>query len=226
MTEPRGKRRFVTDFFKNRLSSMQHFAAFPVYEGEETKGGADLEDQKIIALYWKRSEQAIQETDRKYGGYCYTIAEGIIKCPEDAQEVVSDTYFAAWNTIPPQRPHILKAFLARITRNLSIDRWNSQKAGKRGGGEIPLALEELSECIPSSSSVEREFDAKELEKAIDCFARSLGALEQRVFLCRYWYLEPIDKVAERFGCSHSKITSMLHRTRKKLRKYLEQEGLL
>ena len=100
-----------------------------------------MEDQKIISLYWDRSEQAIYETDNQYGGYCYRIAQGIVRCAEDAQEVISDTWLAAWNTIPPQRPRILKAFLGRITRNLSLDRWDRMTADKRGGGEVPLALE-------------------------------------------------------------------------------------
>lgn len=205
---------------------MQSLSGFSVYKDETTKGGADLEDQKIITLYWNRSEQAIQETDRKYGGYCYIIAQGIMHCPEDSQEIVSDTYLAAWNAIPPQKPKILKAFLARITRNLSLDCWDRKQAEKRGGGEIPLALEELSECIPANSSVEGALNAKELEQAVDRFVRNLGTLEQRVFLCRYWYLDSVKQIAERFHCTQSKVQSMLYRIRKKLRKYLAQEGLL
>ena len=185
-----------------------------------------MEDQKIISLYWDRSEQAIYETDNKYGGYCYRIAQGIVRCAEDAQEILSDTWLAAWNTIPPQRPRILKAFLARITRNLSLDRWDRMTADKRGGGEVPLALEELSECIAGSRTVEGELDAKELGAAVDRFVRGLRPLEQQVFLSRYWYLEPIDRIAQQMGFSRSKVTSMLHRTRNKLRDYLKEEGYL
>ena len=185
-----------------------------------------MEDQKIISLYWDRSEQAIYETDNKYGGYCYRIAQGIVQCAEDAQEVVSDTWLTAWNTIPPERPRILKAFLGRITRNLSLDRWDSMTADKRGGGQIPLALDELNECIPGNRSVEGEVDARELGRALDRFVRGLKPLEQRVFLCRYWYLEPIDRIAQEMGFSRSKVTSMLHRSREKLRDYLKEEGFL
>lgn len=185
-----------------------------------------MEDQKIITLYWERSEQAISETQQKYGSYCYSIAQRIMNCPEDSQEVVSDTYLTAWNSIPPQMPRILKAFLARITRNLSLDYWYRKQADKRGGGEIPLALDELSECIPGKSTVEGELDAKELEAAIDRFVKKLTGIQQRVFMRRYWYLDPIDKIAEDLGFSHSKVTSMLLRIRKKLKQYLLEEGLL
>ena len=185
-----------------------------------------MEDQKIIALYWQRAEQAITETQNKYGSYCYTIAQNILHCAEDSQEVVSDTWLAAWNTIPPQRPRLLKAFLARITRNLSLDCWYHSQAEKRGGGEIPLALDELSECIGSKNTVESEYDGKELEQAIDRFVKGLPDIQQRVFLRRYWYLEPIDQIAKDLGFSHSKVTSMLQRTRKKLKQYLYEEELL
>ena len=105
-----------------------------------------MEDQGIIALFFKRSEQAIEETDKKYGGYCYSIAYNILTNREDSEESVSDTYLAAWNTIPPRCPNFLNAFLAKMTRHISIDRWRKLSAKKRGGGEIILALEELEEC--------------------------------------------------------------------------------
>ena len=106
-----------------------------------------MEDQGIIALFFERSEQAIEETDKKYGGYCYSIAYNILSNREDSEESVSDTYLAAWNTIPPRRPNFLNAFLAKMTRHISIDRWRKLSAKKRGGGEIILALDELEECV-------------------------------------------------------------------------------
>ena len=106
-----------------------------------------MEDQGIIALFFERSEQAIEETDKKYGGYCYSIAYNILSNREDSEESVSDTYLAAWNTIPPRRPNFLNAFLAKMTRHISIDRWRKRSAQKRGGGEIILALDELEECV-------------------------------------------------------------------------------
>lgn len=106
-----------------------------------------MEDQGIIALFFERSEQAIEETDKKYGGYCYSVAYNILSNREDSEESVSDTYLAAWNTIPPRRPNFLNAFLAKMTRHISIDRWRKRSAQKRGGKEMILALEELGECV-------------------------------------------------------------------------------
>ena len=114
-----------------------------------------MEDQGIIALFFKRSEQAIEETDKKYGGYCYSIAYNILSNREDSEESVSDTYLAAWNTIPPQNPKLLNAFLAKITRYISIDRWRKLGAKCRGGGEVTLSLEELNECV-DGKNVEKE----------------------------------------------------------------------
>ena len=185
-----------------------------------------MEDQNIIALYWERKEQAITETDRKYGGYCYSIADGILHCREDSKETVSDTYLSAWRSIPPQRPRILKAFLGRISRNLALNRWNARKTEKRGGGEVPLALEELSECLTQGPTVEEVFDGKQLQRTVADFISRLEVTEKRVFLCRYWYLEPISAIAGRFHFSESKVTSMLYRIRKKLKAKLAEEGLL
>ena len=185
-----------------------------------------MEDTRIIELYFARSEQAIQETDNKYGGYCFSIAYNILANREDSEESVSDTYMAAWNSIPPRRPAILAAFLGKITRHLSIDRWRSRSASKRGGGEMTLALEELGECLSDRDTPEDALARKELGLAINRFLDSLPETERSVFLCRYWYLDPIDRITANFGFSHSKVTSMLHRTRGKLKALLEKEGLL
>lgn len=185
-----------------------------------------MEDTQIIDLYFARSEQAIQETDNKYGGYCYSIAYNILANREDSEESVSDTYMAAWKAIPPRRPAIMSAFLGRITRHLSLDRWRSRNAYKRGGGEVPLALEELDECISGGETPEAALERKALALTVNRFLDSLPETERNVFLCRYWYLDPIDRIADNFGFSHSKVTSMLHRTRGKLKMLLEKEGLL
>jgi len=185
-----------------------------------------MEDEKIVALYWDRSETAISETDRKYGKYCYSIAYNILTNNEDAEESVSDTFLAAWNTIPPKRPSVLAAFLGKLTRHISIDRWRMRNRQKRGGGEIVLALEELKECIPDSHTVEAVLEQKRLAAVFNEFLNHLPETERRVFLCRYWYLDPISRIADRCGFSESKVTSMLHRTRKKLRITLEKEELL
>ena len=185
-----------------------------------------MEDQKIIDLYWSRSEQAISETDQKYGKYCYSIAHNILANREDAEESVSDTYMAAWNAMPPQRPSLLAAFLGKITRNLAIDRWRTLNRQKRGGGEITLVLEELEDCISTKQSVDAAMERKRFAGVFNRFLDTLPETERRIFLCRYWYLDPISRIAEDYGFSVSKVTSMLHRTRKKLHTVLEKEELL
>ena len=185
-----------------------------------------MEDEKIIELFWNRSESAISETAQKYGNYCYSIAYNILTNSEDAEESVSDTYMAAWKAMPPCRPSILATFLGKITRHLSIARWRSRNRYKLGGGEIVLALEELEDCIADSQTVEMALERKQLAVVFNRFLDSLPEMDRRVFLCRYWYLDPIADIAGYYGFSVSKVTSMLHRTRKKLRTTLEKEGLL
>lgn len=184
-----------------------------------------MEDAHIVDLYWARSETAIDATSEKYGKYCYAIAHNILTSAEDADESVNDTYLAAWNSMPPQRPSVLSSFLGKITRRISIDKWRARNAEKRGGGEIILALDELSDCVPFGTNVEQVIEAAELGKAIDRFVMALPLMERRVFICRYWYLDPIASICQRFGFSQSKVKAMLHRTRNSLRNYLEKEGL-
>ena len=185
-----------------------------------------MDDQQIIDLYWSRSEDAVSETARKYGGYCYSIAYNILTNSEDAEESVSDTYIAAWKLMPPRRPSILATFLGKITRRLSIDRWRTKNRKKRGGGEIVLALEELEECVADPLNTETAYDRKRLAAAVNGFLKGLPETERQVFLCRYWYMDTVSDIAGYYGFSGSKVTSMLHRTRKKLRAVLEQEELL
>lgn len=183
-----------------------------------------MEDKQIVELYFRRSEQAIAETDTKYGPYCYSIAYNILTNREDSEESVSDTYMAAWNAMPPRRPAILATFLGKITRHLSIDRWRSRNACKRGGGEMVLALEELDACVSGEESAEQKYLRKELSVFINRFLDALSETERSVFLCRYWYLDSISDIAEQFAFSESKVKSMLSRTRGKLRRELEREG--
>lgn len=185
-----------------------------------------MEDEKIIELYWKRSEEAIRETAAKYGNYCFSIARTILSDDEDARECVNDAYMGAWNAIPPHRPAILASFLGKITRRIAINRWQECHAAKRGGGEVALALEELSECIPSDQQVEAQVESAELARAVNAFVMALPLSERRVFLCRYWYLEPVRDIGKRYGFSDSKVKSMLHRIRHRLRMHLKKEGFL
>lgn len=185
-----------------------------------------MDDQRIVELYWRRSEQAISETDTKYGGYCYHIAYNILANKEDAEESVSDTYLAVWHKIPPQRPGYLAPMLGKITRNISISRWRKRSASKRGGGELPLALEELGECVSGGHSAEETYLQKEAVESFNRFLAVLPKEERIIFLRRYWRLDAIGTIADAFGYSQSKVKSILYRTRKKLRSQLEQEGLL
>lgn len=182
-----------------------------------------MEDARIVDLYWARSENAIAETSAKYGKYCYAIAYNVLANHEDADESVNDTYLDAWNNIPPHRPSILSTFLGKITRRISIDKWRGRTADKRGGGEIMLALDELSDCVPSGNNVEHEVEAAELAKVIDDFVMSLPPMDRRVFICRYWYLDPISAISQQFGFSESKVKMMLHRQRQRLLSHLERK---
>lgn len=183
-----------------------------------------MDDNQIVDLYWQRNETAISETASKYGKYLHSISYQILSNSEDAQECVNDTYRAAWRSIPPHRPSILSTFLGKITRRISIDLWRKYRAEKRGSGEIALALDELSECVSGNGSVENEIAYRELKSMINAFVVTLPATERQVFLCRYWYLDSINSIARQFGFSENKITSMLYRTRGKLRTLLEKEG--
>lgn len=185
-----------------------------------------MDDKEIVDLYWARSERAIDETANKYGGMCYHVAYHILNNSQDAEESVSDTYFAAWNRLPPHRPSVLSAFLSKITRFISIDRWRASRTAKRGGGELLLALEELEGCVSGTGNAESDFLRKETIAAFNRFLDTLPDTDRRVFLRRYFALEPIRDIAGDYGFSESKVKSMLHRTRAKLRAALNQEGLL
>ena len=185
-----------------------------------------MEDVQIVDLFFARSEQAIQEIDRKYGHFCFKIAWNILSNHEDAEESVSDTYLAAWKSIPPTRPNQLEAFLAKITRHISLDRWRRRSAGKRGGGETAVALEELEECISGGSDPEAQLRAKELRGALNRFLDGLPQRERVLFVSRYWYLRSVKQMAEETGLSESSVKTQLFRTREKLRRFLDKEGLL
>lgn len=185
-----------------------------------------MEDSQIVELYWQREERAISATAVKYGKYCHTIAYNILTNKEDAEESVNDTYLAAWKNMPPHRPSILSAFLGKITRRISLNRWRSRSTQKRGGGEVAIALEELSECIPSGQNVEDYVEGKELARSINAFLGTLPETERDVFVSRYWFLASVREISEKFGFTESKVKSMLLRTREKLRKNLQEEGLL
>lgn len=185
-----------------------------------------MEDSQIVALYWERNERAIDVTAAKYGRYCFTIAFNILSSKEDADESVNDTYLSAWERMPPHRPCVLSTFLGKITRRISLNRWRNKTRGKRGGGEVPLALDELSECIPAQQNTERTVEQKELSQEISRFLDTLPETERDVFVSRYWFLASVKEISNKFGFTESKTKSMLFRTREKLRDHLLKEGLI
>ena len=183
-----------------------------------------MDDQQIVALYWQKNPDAIQESDRKYGAYCFSIANNILHSRQDAEECVNDTWLRTWNAIPPQRPTRLQMFLAKITRNLSFNRFSARHAAKRGSGEIDLVLDELAECIAGESDVEDEYEARELSRCIQAFVRKLPVRDGNVFLRRYFFTEPVAEIARRYGLTENHVMVILSRTRKKLKAYLRKEG--
>lgn len=185
-----------------------------------------MDDTAIIELYFDRDQDAIAETDRKYGPLCTKLSYGILSNLQDAEECVADTYLAAWNSIPPQRPDFLKAYLLKIVRNLSLMRLRRRYAKKNGRGEVTLVLEELGDTFASDFSVEKLVEGKEVAKAVSTFLRTLPERERNIFLIRYWYMTPVSEIAAKLGCKESRVKTSLFRTRKKLQDYLKKEGLV
>lgn len=183
-----------------------------------------MEDSRIVELYWKRDADAIPATSEKYGGYCASIARNILGNEEDAEECVNDTWLGAWNSMPSHQPSVLSAFLGKITRNLSFNRRQRDRAEKRGGGELPLVLDELSECVSGNDSVEGELDRKELLSVINAFLNGLAPEKRAVFVCRYWYADSVGSIAARMGMTESHVSMTLTRLRRKLREHLTKGG--
>ena len=179
-----------------------------------------MEDLQIIELYWQRNESAINESRTKYCGYCSAIANNILHSAEDTEECVNDTWFRAWNTMPPEKPGRLAVFLGRITRNLAIDRYRRDRSQKYGGGQTELCLDELGECIGEDSPIEDRLALREL---LNSFLYNLP--DKNRFLLRYWYMMPIAEIAKRNDISEGAVKMILQRVRNKLKDYLEQEGV-
>lgn len=182
-----------------------------------------LEDSKIIELFFARAEQAIVELSAKYGTVCSRIARNILKNDLDAEECVNDTYLAAWNTIPPQKPNPLQTYIFRIVRNISIARYHANTSVKRNS-IYDAALDELESCLAASATVEQEIAASELSRQIDLFLATLDEENQMMFVRRYWYSDSISDIAERFQTSDNNVSVRLSRIRKKLKTHLKKEG--
>ena len=181
-----------------------------------------MEDSEILALFFVRDEKAIDESERKYGALCRSVAGRILDSPQDTEECVSDTWLRAWNAIPPERPGRLDVYFTKITRNLALDRWRSSRTKKKGGGELDLCLDELKNTLSDADA--DPADRLVLRELLNRFLRGLSAEAREIFLLRYWYFCPNDEIARRTGKSTVAVKVSLHRTREKLRNYLEKEG--
>ena len=183
-----------------------------------------MEDGQIIELYWNRDQRAIRETDGKYGKLLHSIAWNLLRSREDSEECVNDTYLRAWEAIPPARPGAFRTWLGQITRNLSLDRWKSRRAEKRGG-RTEVLLGELEDCLPAPAGTGRPVKERELAELLGAFLRGLSREGRAMFLRRYWYAESMEDIAGRYGMGVNTVKTSLFRTRRKLKAYLEKEGI-
>lgn len=182
-----------------------------------------MTDQTIIDLFWQRSEDAIRNTSQKYGKYLTRIAMNILNYHEESEECVNDTYLAAWEQIPPDRPQKLLPYLGRITRCLALNRYDYLTAQKRNA-EFTLQLSELEECLMGTDSIETQYESGEVASVISAFLRMQNPDVRNIFIRRYWFSDSIAEIAGRFNMSESKVKSVLFRTRNRLKRHLESEG--
>ena len=185
-----------------------------------------MEDTYIIELFWSRDESAIQLVDKKYNSTCYSIAWKILMNREDSEECVNDTWLRTWNTIPPSRPSVLSTFLAKIVRNLSLNRYRDMHALKRGGNSVNIAIEELNECITDGKTVEKDMEYKLLTESIEDFLWKQTKRKRTVFLKRYFYVMDIKEIAEELDIKEGTVKSILSRMRKELAVWLEKEAVV
>ena len=183
-----------------------------------------MTDEKIIQMFWDRREEAIKETEKRYGAYCFKVAQSVLQSREDSEECLNDALLQAWNMIPPTRPAHLKLFLAKIVRNLAISKYRSKYAKKRGQGEVAIVLDELEECIAGQSDVEAYFEISELQKSVNEFVRGLPERDGNIFIARYFYMYSTKEIARKFHVSENNIRVMLSRMRERLRNWLQKEG--
>jgi len=185
-----------------------------------------MEDSAIIELYFARDEQGLTESMKKYGSYCRTIALNVLGDKNDAEETVNDAYFAAWNKIPPENPLCLRAFLGKITRNLSLSRHRDKTRGKRGGGEVNAVYDELENMIAEEEDVSAALEKKELSAAVNRFLHSIDGRDCDIFLARYYFMYKTSEIALKFGLSDAHVRTVLSRKRNELKDFLTKEGLM
>jgi len=188
-----------------------------------TAGYEKMDDQAIIALYWQRDETAIKETDRKYGRFCYNISYNILAVSEDAEECVSETYQKVWNAIPPEKPAAFRAWLGRITRNVSINRWHYKHAAKRYAG-TEMLLSELSDCIPDHKTTDEILESKALSQYISDWLDTLSPQDRNLFVRRYWNCDTLQTLSGSSGISPNKLAGRMFRLRNSLKAYLAEKG--
>ncbi len=185
----------------------------------------ELSDSKIVELYFNRNENAIRQSQEKYGGYCYAIAYNILENKEDSEECVNETWLRAWNSIPPKKPSKLNSFLGRISRNIALDKYRSDNRLKRGNGEMTAILDELEGCIPDSTTTEETVEMKILEDILQNFLKTLSQQDCAVFLSRYWFAMSLKDIAKKYTLRESTVKSSLFRSRGKLKSMLEKEEI-
>ena len=183
-----------------------------------------MDDKEIVSLFLARNESAITETDKKYGKYCFYIAFRILRNESDSEEIVNDTYMKTWETVPPNEPDPLKPYVGKISRNMALDRYDKYNAQKRGGG-LESALEELSECIPDRYESTDVADSLALTEALNKFLATLSERSRTIFIRRYWYACEISEIAEMMKMKDSAVAVSLLRSRNKLKKHLDKEGI-
>ena len=194
---------------------------------QEEKTPEILSDKEIVSLFNERNEKAIVAVSRKYGSYCGAVVQSILKDPQDTEECLNDTWLRAWESIPPEKPHNLGGFLVKIAKSISLNRYKLMHAEKRGSGELPLVLDELSECVAdNSSNIEKTFEQKLLTDAVNEFLKTLSTEKRDIFVLRYWYCLPIAEIARKVGLNRSNTSVILSRTRRDLIAYLKTKELL
>ena len=183
-----------------------------------------MTDEEIVQCFLARQECAIEATEQKYGRYCTCIAVNILGNNEDAEECVNDTFLAAWDNIPPQRPTLLKSFVGKITRNLALNRYKRGNAVKRSGSQMTLVLEELAECVSGTEDLEDMVMARQLQVDLNQFLSELSPQKRKLFVGRYWYLDSLATIADKTGITENHAAVILSRLRKELKQYLSERG--
>lgn len=183
-----------------------------------------MEDRQIVDLYWARSERAITETDKKYGRYCHYIAYQILSDDLDAEEIVNDTYLKTWNTVPPNYPDPLKAYVGMISNQLALNRYEEKTALRRGGGKMPMVFHELDECIADDEAYAELCESVFFRDVLNRFIWSLPQKTRNIFVRRYWYASSLAEIAKEYGMKESNVAMLMFRTRQKLREFLQKEG--